>query len=299
MKKRILNLVLAICLIMPCMFALSACNKKEKSYTELVNKINTDQEFALEHYDELIQNTINKNFKLSSTYDCETEQITFCKKYDYVYGIYEYEGIISKKLCVYESNFVLNAEIDEEDEDEPNIRVYLIERANVVSGFKDYESNVKSLIDQRLFYDEIESIVAEEISNGYTLTLKSKYEYDDEVIECKYTIKDGLIVEFIDDEITYSLEYISSPIMMTFNSLPFNSIETMLIGVDQYNVIYDEEFEIDTSELVKHLDNINKIYLDHRSFFNMEVLQNYLDENFEEIGYDYDYEATLYQRISE
>ena len=65
MKKKILSFVLAVCLILPCMFMIAGCKKQPSKYAKIVKSINTDAEYATLYMNELLDDNLKKDIEIT------------------------------------------------------------------------------------------------------------------------------------------------------------------------------------------------------------------------------------------
>ena len=268
MKKKIFSFILTVCLIVPCMFMIAGCKKNQGN--ETVKLINSDLNFAKQHINEVVNNTIKKNVKavMNSDYGQQTLFLGYNDKS--ICYAYDYQGETSYSLEIYKDGLSY-------DVYENSIYVEQLEEG------EDYLSEARYNII--MIEDEnIDEITAVETKEGYKVTIVDN---DADSYDCQeYTleISNGLIRKMdMDGFGTATFEYISRSELIGLDNEVFSGVKELT---------FDSDIEDATSFDMNLISNIDEVHLPEGIEITDEF-QSYLDTNFEFNG------IRTYTRISE
>ena len=257
MKKKILNFILVVCLILPCMFMIVGCKKEESKYSEIVGKINSSQTFAKEYFSLLVDNTLATNFK------CEIN-------YEDTNLIYSFNAV-DKSICtqrVFDQMQITSLEIFADglyySIDSSDIYVYELEEG------EEYSDNVESMIALDVL-KEGNNFKAKAYKNYYEVSVGIYDDENDENVKTYIRVVDGVIrhIKF-GSLFEFDLETLQDSDVIDINNSAFDSVESLS---------FSEEVTIATSVPVSFFEKVNQVSM-HDGVILSDDADLYMSNNF-------------------
>ena len=269
MKKKIFSLVLAICLIIPCMFIISGCKQEKSKYADLVSNINKNQEFARQNIEEIIDNTTKTNFKFEVSDQGIKETAIFSFSNKSIYFKTEFDGYSYPMLQVYMDDICYVASYGE---------VYV----DTIASGGNFFSNVKSATSLEKFEQAIE-YTAKAYKNYYEVSADVFDEESEENITMKVRIADGLVRKItLETYGVINFQYIGESELIDIYHSDFDDVESLSFSSSVTN---GRSIEVGLFEKVNELNL-------HENLMLSDEVEVYIADNFLEVEDNY-YERNM------